>query len=60
MSQTTPPFGLLLYVMLGVAPKGTTLRRVAVAAAPYLGCDAILIVLMYVFPSIVLYLPGFL
>ena len=22
MSQTTPPFGLLLYIMLGVAPKG--------------------------------------
>jgi tripartite ATP-independent transporter DctM subunit len=60
MSQTTPPFGLLLYVMLGVAPKGTTLRRVAVAAAPYLGCDAILIILMYLFPAIVLYLPGFL
>jgi tripartite ATP-independent transporter DctM subunit len=60
MSQTTPPFGLLLYVMLGVAPKGTTLRRVAVAAAPYLGCDAALIVLMYVFPSLVLYLPSLL
>lgn len=60
MSQTTPPFGLLLYVMLGVAPKGTTLRRVSVAAAPYLGCDAVLIVLMYVFPSIVLYLPSLL
>ena len=25
MAGTTPPFGLLLYVMLGVAPKGTTL-----------------------------------
>ncbi len=60
MSQTTPPFGLLLYVMLGVAPKGTTLRRVAVAAAPYLGCDAVLIVLMFFFPAIVLYLPSLL
>nr|WP_114965708.1 TRAP transporter large permease subunit [Alkalilacustris brevis] len=60
MSQTTPPFGLLLYVMLGVAPKGTTLRKVAIAAAPYLGCDAILIVVMYVFPSLVLYLPSLL
>lgn len=60
MSQTTPPFGLLLYVMLGVAPKGTTLRRVAIAAAPYLGCDAILLGLMYLFPAIVLYLPSLL
>lgn len=58
MSQTTPPFGLLLYVMLGVAPKGTTLRRVASAAAPFLACDAILLGLMALFPAIVLYLPG--
>lgn len=60
MSQTTPPFGLLLYVMLGVAPKGTTLRRVAVAAAPYLACDAVLLVLMFFFPALVLYLPSLL
>jgi tripartite ATP-independent transporter DctM subunit len=59
MSQTTPPFGLLLFVMLGVAPKGTTLKQVAVAAAPFLGCDALLIILMVLFPGIVLYLPSF-
>lgn len=58
MSQTTPPFGLLLFVMLGVAPKGTTLRQVAIAAAPFLGCDLVLIGLMALFPGIVLFLPG--
>ena len=58
MSQTTPPFGLLLFVMLGVAPKGTTLRQVAIAAAPFLVCDAILVALMGLFPSLVLYLPS--
>ncbi|MFN3143980.1 MAG: TRAP transporter large permease subunit [Paracoccaceae bacterium] len=58
MSQTTPPFGLLLYVMLGVAPKGTTLKRVALAAAPFLACDALLLVLIFVFPQLVLYLPS--
>ncbi len=35
MSQTTPPFGLLLFIMLGVAPKGTTLFHVAAAAFPF-------------------------
>ncbi len=60
MSQTTPPFGLLLYVMLGVAPAGTTLRRVAIAAAPYLCCDALLLVLIFAFPALVTYLPGLL
>jgi len=58
MSQTTPPFGLLLYVMLGVAPKGTTLRQVATAAAPYLGCDAALLVVIFAVPALVLYLPS--
>lgn len=58
MSQTTPPFGLLLYIMLGVAPKGTTLFRVAGAAFPFLICDAILIGLLIAFPGLALYLPG--
>lgn len=58
MSQTTPPFGLLLYIMLGVAPRGTTLAQVATAAFPFLVCDAILLVLLLLFPAIALYLPG--
>ena len=58
MSQTTPPFGLLLYIMLGVAPKGTTLFQVASAAFPFLICDAILVVLLLAFPILALYLPG--
>jgi tripartite ATP-independent transporter DctM subunit len=58
MSGTTPPFGLLLYVMLGIAPKGTTLFQVANAAFPFLVCDAILIVLLIIFPSLALFLPS--
>lgn len=58
MSQTTPPFGLLLYIMLGVAPPGTTLLRVASAAFPFLICDTILVALLIAYPKIALYLPG--
>jgi tripartite ATP-independent transporter DctM subunit len=58
MSQTTPPFGLLLYIMLGVAPKGTTLFQVASAAFPFLICDAILVALLIAYPNLALYLPG--
>jgi len=58
MSQTTPPFGLLLYIMLGVAPRGTTLFQVAAAAFPFLVCDAILLGLLILFPAIALYLPN--
>ena len=58
MSGTTPPFGLLLFIMLGVAPKGTTLMQVANAAFPFLICDAILVLLMIAFPQLVLFLPN--
>lgn len=58
MAGTTPPFGLLLYVMLGVAPKGTTLFQVASAAFPYLICDAILIVILIYWPGLALWLPS--
>ena len=59
MSLSTPPFGLLLFLMLGVAPPGTTLARVALAAAPYLACDAVLLGLLLLAPALALWLPGF-
>jgi tripartite ATP-independent transporter DctM subunit len=58
MGGSTPPFGLLLYVMLGIAPEGTSLFEVAGAALPFLFCDCILIVLLAIFPKIALFLPG--
>ena len=59
MAGTTPPFGLLLYVMMGVAPRGTTLFQVASAAFPFLICDAILILILVMAPGLALWLPGF-
>jgi tripartite ATP-independent transporter DctM subunit len=58
MSGTTPPFGLLLFIMIGVAPKGTTLVQVASAAFPFLLCDALLVALMIAYPQFVLWLPN--
>ena len=58
MAGTTPPFGLLLYVMLGVAPDGTTLIQVAKAAFPFLICDAILILILVAAPGLALWLPS--
>lgn len=57
MSGTTPPFGMLLFVMLGVAPRGTTLWQAARAAAPFLICDLILVTLLIIYPQLALYLP---
>lgn len=54
----SPPFGLLLYVVLGVAPAGTSLRQVAIAAAPYVGLTLFLIFLIAMVPQLALFLPG--
>ncbi len=55
---TTPPFGLLLFVMMGVAPKGTTLQEVSMAGLPYIATTIFVVALMIVFPQIVLWLPS--
>jgi len=57
MAQTTPPYGILLYVMKGVAPPGTSMAAIMRAAIPFLVCDAIVMGLMLLFPDIVLVLP---
>ena len=58
ISLTTPPFGLLLFVMMGVAPEGTKLGHVALSAAPYIGCAMLPLALLIKWPQIALYLPG--
>lgn len=58
LSLATPPFGLLLFVMMGVAPRGTTLREVVMAAAPFILCSLLLIVLLVIAPDLALWLPS--
>lgn len=54
----SPPFGLQLFVMMGVGPKGTTLADVSWAAAPYMASQVVLVVLIVLFPAIATYLPN--
>lgn len=58
MATTSPPFGLVLFVMKGVAPPGTTMGDIYKAGLPFLGCDAVAMALMMAFPGLVLWLPG--
>ncbi len=55
---TTPPFGLLLFVMKGVAPPGTTISDLYRAAFPFVLCDLFTITLLILFPIIILWLPN--
>lgn len=57
MATTTPPFGLGLFVMKGVAPAGTTMPQIYRASMPFLGLDLVVMTLMIAFPAMVLWLP---
>jgi tripartite ATP-independent transporter DctM subunit len=58
IGYTTPPFGLLLFVMKGVAPPGTSMRDIYLAGLPFIACVFLLIALIIVFPPIATWLPG--
>ena len=58
MAVTTPPFGVALFVMKGVAPPDTTMGDIYKAGLPFLGCDAIAMALIIAFPVIALWLPA--
>lgn len=54
ISFTTPPFGMLLFVMKGVAPPGTTMYDIYKAAVPFILCSIILVALLILEPGIAL------
>jgi tripartite ATP-independent transporter DctM subunit len=58
MAMSTPPFGLLLFVMKGSAPSDTSMADIIKSAAPFLVCDLIVMIILISFPAIVLFLPG--
>jgi len=58
IGYTTPPFGLLLFVLKGVAPPGTTMRDIYLAGMPFIACVLLLIALIIIFPPIATWLPA--
>ncbi|MEO0990061.1 MAG: TRAP transporter large permease subunit, partial [Pseudomonadota bacterium] len=58
ISFTTPPFGLLLFVMKGAAPPDTTMRDIYLAAIPFILCSLALVALLILFPGIATLLAG--
>jgi tripartite ATP-independent transporter DctM subunit len=49
----TPPFGLLLFVLKGVAPPGITVGTIYRAAIPYVWLTILMMALIFVIPCIV-------
>jgi TRAP-type mannitol/chloroaromatic compound transport system permease large subunit len=49
----TPPFGLLLFVLKGVAPAGISVGTIYRAAIPYVWLTLLMMALIFIFPAIV-------
>lgn len=57
IANTTPPFGMSLFVMKGVTPE-TRMSALYRAALPWIGSDLVVMLLIALVPSIALVLPG--
>jgi tripartite ATP-independent transporter DctM subunit len=54
----TPPFGLLLFTMKGVAPPEVTMNDVFRAALPYVGFGLLAVLIVFSFPPVAIWLPS--
>jgi len=53
----TPPFGMLLFVIKGVAPE-LSIKEICFAAAPFILIEIVAMAVIVIWPQIVLWLPG--
>ena len=58
MALVTPPFGMSLFVMKGVAPPGVSMGDIIRAGIPFLILMATAMALIMIFPNIALWLPS--
>jgi tripartite ATP-independent transporter DctM subunit len=58
ISFLTPPFGLLLFVMQGIAPAGTRIGAIYRAALPFLMLEFVVLGTLLAFPALGLWLPS--
>jgi tripartite ATP-independent transporter DctM subunit len=59
MATSTPPFGMLLFVMRGVIKdSNVSMADIYKATLPFIFCDMVSMTLMLIFPQLVLWLPS--
>lgn len=56
-SFLTPPMAMSAYYLKGIAPPSVKLTQIFAGCMPFLFCVLVAMVLMYMFPQIVFYLP---
>ena len=57
IGNRTPPFGFLLFVLKGVLSEETRMVDIYKAAMPYIVCDLLVMALIFIFPSLAIWLP---
>jgi len=57
-SFLTPPFGFSLFYLRGVAPNSVSTGMIYRGAIPFVGLQVLAIVLLFLFPGLVLWLPS--
>jgi tripartite ATP-independent transporter DctM subunit len=58
ISLLTPPFGMLLFVARGVAPRGTTMGQIINSALPFVGLEFLVLIIIVLVPGLTLWLPS--
>lgn len=58
LAQITPPLGLNLFIIKGIAPPNVTLKDILIGAFPFMILDTIALALVCIFPQIILWLPS--
>ncbi len=53
----TPPFGLLLFTMKGVAPSNITMKQIYRAALPFVIMSLVILIAIFLIPAIATWLP---
>ena len=56
----TPPFGTMLFMMKGIAPKGITMGDIYRAVIPFVITQLVCLALCIIFPPLITWLPGIL
>jgi len=60
IAAVTPPVGLNVYALKGVASKETTIQEIFSGIWPFIPCDIFVLILLIIFPKICLFLPNLL
>ncbi|MCR9178271.1 MAG: TRAP transporter large permease subunit [Alphaproteobacteria bacterium] len=58
MAYITPPFGFNLFYMRAVVPPGITMMDIYKSAIPFVGLQAVALIICMIFPGIITWLPS--